>query len=92
MEPDACALLSDAQLDTTMIGTYGSAQETLLHLFAAEEGYARAFNADGSISSLISGILACRQKLSQCLLHCHEHVSVKRVCIKFYLRPERAHS
>jgi len=39
---DMCEKLSDAQLDATMIGTYGSVRETLLHLFAAEEGYARA--------------------------------------------------
>jgi uncharacterized damage-inducible protein DinB len=38
---DACAHLSDAQLDATTKGTFGSVRETLLHLFAAEEGYAR---------------------------------------------------
>ena len=39
---DACAQLSDAQLDTTTKGTFGSVRETLMHLFAAEEGYARS--------------------------------------------------
>jgi uncharacterized damage-inducible protein DinB len=39
---DVCARLTDAQLDATMIGTFGSVRETLVHLFAAEEGYARA--------------------------------------------------
>ncbi len=39
---DACAQLSDAQLDATMTGTYGSVRETLMHLFSAEEGYARS--------------------------------------------------
>jgi uncharacterized damage-inducible protein DinB len=39
---DTCAQLSDAQLDATMQGTFGSVRETLMHLFAAEEGYARA--------------------------------------------------
>jgi uncharacterized damage-inducible protein DinB len=39
---DACAYLSDAQLDATTKGTFGSVRETLMHLFAAEEGYARA--------------------------------------------------
>ncbi len=39
---DACAHLSDAQLDATMIGTFGSVRETLMHLFRAEEGYARS--------------------------------------------------
>ena len=39
---DECAQLSDAQLDATMKGTYGSVRETLMHLFAAEEGYVGA--------------------------------------------------
>ena len=36
---DACTHLSDAQLDATIKGTFGSVRETLMHLFAAEEGY-----------------------------------------------------
>ena len=44
---DACAELSDAQLDATTKGTFGSVRETLMHLFAAEEGYARHFNFTG---------------------------------------------
>ena len=40
---DACTQLSDAQLDATMTGTFGSVRETLMHLFAAEEGYVRSF-------------------------------------------------
>ena len=40
---DACGQLSDAQLDTTAKGTFGSVRETLMHMFAAEEGYARHF-------------------------------------------------
>ncbi len=44
---DACAQLSDAQLDATTLGTFGSVRETLMHLFAAEEGYARHFNFTG---------------------------------------------
>ncbi len=39
---DACAHLSDAQLDATTRGTFGSVRETLMHLLAAEEGYVRA--------------------------------------------------
>jgi|SRR5579875_2191461 uncharacterized damage-inducible protein DinB len=38
---DACAQLSDEQLDAMMIGTFGSIRETLMHLFSSEEGYAR---------------------------------------------------
>jgi uncharacterized damage-inducible protein DinB len=44
---DACAHLSDAQLDATTQGTFGSVRETLMHLFSAEEGYARHFNFTG---------------------------------------------
>jgi uncharacterized damage-inducible protein DinB len=39
---DACAHLSDAQLDATAKGTFGSVRETIMHLFGAEEGYARS--------------------------------------------------
>jgi len=39
---DACEHLSDAQLDATTNGTFGSVRETLMHLLSAEEGYARA--------------------------------------------------
>jgi len=45
---DACAHLSDAQLDATTKGTFGSVRETLMHLFSAEEGYARHFNFTGA--------------------------------------------
>lgn len=38
---DECAKLSDAQLDATMTGTFGSVRETLMHLFDSEESYAR---------------------------------------------------
>lgn len=36
---DACAQLSDEQLDTSVPGTYGSIRDTLVHLFRAEEIY-----------------------------------------------------
>src|SRR5437763_483951 len=39
---DACAHLSDAHLDATTKGTFGSVRETLMHMLAAEEGYTRA--------------------------------------------------
>ena len=38
---DACAHLSDAHLDATTRGTFGSVRETLMYLFASEEGYVR---------------------------------------------------
>jgi uncharacterized damage-inducible protein DinB len=40
---EECAHLSNAQLDATTTGTFGSVRETLTHLFAAEEGYVRSF-------------------------------------------------
>lgn len=39
---DACAKLSEAQLDETMNGVFGSVRETLIHMLGAEEGYARS--------------------------------------------------
>jgi uncharacterized damage-inducible protein DinB len=45
---EACAQLSDAQLDATTRGTFGSVRETLMHLFAAEEGYARHWHFTGA--------------------------------------------
>ncbi len=38
---DTCTHLSGAQLDATTKGTFGSVRETLMHMLAAEEGYAR---------------------------------------------------
>jgi uncharacterized damage-inducible protein DinB len=37
----ACAALSEAQLDQTFAGTYGSIRATLVHLVGAEERYLR---------------------------------------------------
>lgn len=46
---DVCAQLSDEQLDATMIGTFGSIRETLMHLLSSKEGYAR--HVTGKISN-----------------------------------------
>jgi uncharacterized damage-inducible protein DinB len=40
---DACTNLLNEQLDATTRGTFGSVRETLLHIFAAEEGYVQRF-------------------------------------------------
>ncbi len=45
---DACAHLSDAQLDATTRGTFGSVRETLMHIFSSEEGYARHWHFTGA--------------------------------------------
>jgi len=37
---DGCAPVTDAQLDATASGTYGSVRATLMHLFGSEERYA----------------------------------------------------
>jgi len=39
---DACTHLSDEHLNATTKGTFGSVRESLMHLFAAEEGYVGA--------------------------------------------------
>lgn len=44
---DACAHLSDSQLDATAKGTFGSVRQILMHLFTAEEGYARHYTFTG---------------------------------------------
>jgi len=49
---DTCASLSDAQLDETMSGTFGSIRETLLHIFSSEEGYARSVTGTAPIPRL----------------------------------------
>ena len=49
---DACAHLSDAQLDATTTGTFGSVRETLMHLFASEEGYVQSFTGTTPIPAL----------------------------------------
>ncbi len=43
---DTCTHLSDAQLDATTKGTFGSVRETLMHMLAAEEGYARTLTGN----------------------------------------------
>ena len=40
---DECASLTDAQLDATLDGTYGSVRVTLMHIFAGEESYVQHF-------------------------------------------------
>src|SRR5947208_13278648 len=40
---DVCEKLSDAQLDATTTGVYGSIREILMHLFGSEEGYVLSF-------------------------------------------------
>jgi uncharacterized damage-inducible protein DinB len=44
---DSCAHLSDAQLDSTINGTFGSVRDTLMHMLASEEGYTQRFDFTG---------------------------------------------
>jgi uncharacterized damage-inducible protein DinB len=46
---DACAGLSDAQLDATVVGTFGSIRDTLLHLVGAQERYVAALAEAGPV-------------------------------------------
>jgi uncharacterized damage-inducible protein DinB len=48
---DACVPLSDAQLDATVEGVYGSLRDILLHMFSSEEGYAWRFYLTGDAPS-----------------------------------------
>lgn len=45
---DTCSGLTDEQLDSTVIGTFGSIRDTLVHLFRSEEGYARHWTFTGA--------------------------------------------
>ncbi len=48
---DACEGLTDAQLDATVAGTYGSIRDTLTHLVGAQERYVEALAETGPISA-----------------------------------------
>ena len=47
---DACEGLSDAQLDATVVGTFGSIRDTLAHIVGAQERYVAALAATGPVS------------------------------------------
>ena len=55
---DTCVQLSDAQLDTTMNGTFGNVRETLMHMIAAEEGYAHALTGTPSTTPELKELTA----------------------------------
>lgn len=47
---DACEGLSDAQLDATIVGTFGSIRDTLVHIVGAQERYVAALAEAGPVS------------------------------------------
>jgi uncharacterized damage-inducible protein DinB len=47
---DACEGLSDAQLDATIAGTFGSIRNTLVHIVGAQERYVAALAGTGPVS------------------------------------------
>ena len=47
---DACEGLSDAQLDATLVGTFGSVRDTLRHVVGAQERYVAALAESGPVS------------------------------------------
>jgi uncharacterized damage-inducible protein DinB len=52
---DACSHLAEAQLDAPVPGTFGSVRETLVHIFAAEEGYIRIITGQQLTQTLSEG-------------------------------------
>lgn len=46
---DACEGLSDAQLDATMAGSFGSIRSTLMHIVGAQERFAAALAETGPV-------------------------------------------
>jgi uncharacterized damage-inducible protein DinB len=49
---DACEGLSDAQLDATVSGTFGSIRDTLIHIVGAQERYVAALAETGPVSTI----------------------------------------
>jgi uncharacterized damage-inducible protein DinB len=47
---EACVGLSDAQLDATVGGTFGSIRDTLMHIVGAQERYVAALAETGPVS------------------------------------------
>ena len=47
---DACEGLSDAQLDATVVGTFGSIRNTLMHIVGAQERYDAALAETGPVT------------------------------------------
>jgi uncharacterized damage-inducible protein DinB len=47
---DACEGLSDAQLDTTIVGTFGSIRSTLMHIVGAQERIVAALSETEQVS------------------------------------------
>ena len=53
---EECASLTDAQLDATLDGTYGSVRVTLMHIFAGEESYVQHFTGQRPEPALRSNV------------------------------------
>lgn len=50
---DACAVLSDAQLDAGLVGAFGSIRSTLMHLTGAQERFAAALAGTGPVEAIV---------------------------------------
>lgn len=46
---ERCAQLTDEQLDTTVVGTYGTIRDTLRHIARAEQGYLHRISTGQSL-------------------------------------------
>jgi len=49
---DACAMLDEAQLAATAVGTYGTIYDTLHHLVRAEQGYLQHLTGDSPVARM----------------------------------------
>ena len=47
---EACEGLSEAQLDATVVGTFGNVRDTLMHIAGAQERYVAALAESGPVS------------------------------------------
>lgn len=63
---DACENLTDAQLDATVVGTYGNIRDTLTHLVGAQERYVETLTEADAITAFrerapFPGVAALRE-------------------------------
>jgi uncharacterized damage-inducible protein DinB len=83
---DACAALSEDDLQATAPGTYGQVRDTLVHIFASEGRYVGEFNgkAEGMLSEEgpFAGFESLREhalRSGEALLHIAERSAADRV-------------
>jgi len=85
---DACEGLSDAQLDATVAGTFGSIRDTLVHIVGAQERIVTALAEMGPVSvsrerdpfpglaELRDGVRMSGEALAELVTHAHSGATV----------------